>query len=39
MGAGQGEIITSCGSGVTACILGFILERLGNDRWRVYDGS
>lgn len=32
-------IITSCGSGITAAILGLALERAGNDRWSLYDGS
>ncbi|MBE2275560.1 MAG: sulfurtransferase [Rhodobacteraceae bacterium] len=32
-------VIATCGSGVTACILGFMLERLGNRDWRLYDGS
>jgi thiosulfate/3-mercaptopyruvate sulfurtransferase len=32
-------IITSCGSGVTAAILAFALDALGNDRVRLYDGS
>lgn len=35
----EGDIITTCGSGVTACILGFMLETLGKDEWRLYDGS
>ena len=34
-----GKVITTCGSGVTASILGFMIERLGNDQWRLYDGS
>jgi len=34
-----GAIITTCGSGVTACILGFMIEQLGNRTWRLYDGS
>jgi thiosulfate/3-mercaptopyruvate sulfurtransferase len=34
-----GPVITTCGSGVTAAILGFMLERLGNRDWRLYDGS
>ncbi len=33
------DVITTCGSGVTACILGFMIERLGNTNWRLYDGS
>lgn len=32
-------IITSCGSGVTACILALALERLGHAKNAVYDGS
>lgn len=32
-------IITSCGSGVTAAILGLALERMGHDNWSLYDGS
>lgn len=32
-------VVTSCGSGVTACILGLALERLGASNWAVYDGS
>lgn len=35
----SGDVITTCGSGVTASILGFMIERLGNDQWRLYDGS
>ncbi len=34
-----GRVICSCGSGVTACILAFALERAGIDRVAVYDGS
>ena len=33
------DVITTCGSGVTACILGFMIEQLGNPDWRLYDGS
>ena len=33
------DVITTCGSGVTACILGFMLEQLGHEHWRLYDGS
>ncbi|MBL28495.1 MAG: 3-mercaptopyruvate sulfurtransferase [Rhodospirillaceae bacterium] len=33
------EVITTCGSGVTACMLGLALHMVGNDRWTVYDGS
>jgi thiosulfate/3-mercaptopyruvate sulfurtransferase len=32
-------IITSCGSGITASILYFVLESLGFDDLKVYDGS
>lgn len=32
-------IVTSCGSGITACVLAFVLERLGHTRTAVYDGS
>ena len=29
----------TCGSGVTAALLGFMIERLGNKEWKLYDGS
>jgi thiosulfate/3-mercaptopyruvate sulfurtransferase len=32
-------IISTCGSGVTACILALSLHRLGKRNWKVYDGS
>ncbi|MBC7476902.1 MAG: sulfurtransferase [Pseudorhodobacter sp.] len=32
-------IVTTCGSGVTASILGFMLEAIGHADWRLYDGS
>jgi len=32
-------IITTCGSGVTACVLALALERIGMRDWSVYDGS
>ncbi|MZR30912.1 3-mercaptopyruvate sulfurtransferase [Sneathiella litorea] len=32
-------VITSCGSGVTACVLAFGLHLLGHQRVAVYDGS
>ncbi|HWJ75180.1 MAG TPA: sulfurtransferase [Kaistia sp.] len=35
----SGAVITTCGSGVTACILGFMLEEIGHSDWRLYDGS
>ncbi len=31
--------ITTCGSGVTAAILGLALERMGKTDWSLYDGS
>lgn len=31
--------ITSCGSGVTAAVIGFVLHLLGNTQWQLYDGS
>ena len=35
----QKTTISSCGSGVTACVLAFALELLGKKEWVVYDGS
>ncbi|MFI5408761.1 sulfurtransferase [Kaistia sp. UC242_56] len=35
----SGPVITTCGSGVTAAILGFMIERAGNPDWKLYDGS
>jgi len=32
-------VITSCGSGVTACVLSLALERVGHRKHAVYDGS
>ena len=32
-------VITTCGSGVSACILTLAMERLGKHDWSVYDGS
>jgi len=32
-------IITTCGSGVTAAILGLALQRIGKSDWSLYDGS
>jgi thiosulfate/3-mercaptopyruvate sulfurtransferase len=32
-------VITSCGSGMTAAILAFVLDRLGRNDIRLYDGS
>ena len=37
--AGRARFVCSCGSGVTACILAFALERIGLDKVAVYDGS
>ena len=31
--------ISTCGSGVTACILAFALDFIGKNNWRIYDGS
>ncbi len=36
--AGQ-PVITTCGSGVSACILGLALHLTGHEQWAVYDGS
>ena len=33
------NIISTCGSGVTACVLAFALELIGKNNWQVYDGS
>lgn len=35
----SGPVVTTCGSGVTASILGFMLEAIGHSDWRLYDGS
>lgn len=35
----QGDIIATCGSGVTACVLALALYELGNKDVAVYDGS
>lgn len=32
-------VLTSCGSGVTACIAALALDSLGHKDWAVYDGS
>lgn len=37
--ATQGDIIATCGSGVTACVLALALYELGNKDVAVYDGS
>lgn len=36
---GSRPIATTCGSGVSACILGLGMHLMGNDNWSVYDGS
>lgn len=35
----SGQVITTCGSGVTASILGFMLSEIGHGNWTLYDGS
>lgn len=32
-------MVTTCGSGVTACVLAFSANRIGKRDWAVYDGS
>jgi thiosulfate/3-mercaptopyruvate sulfurtransferase len=32
-------VVASCGSGVSACVLGFSLHLLGHPDWAIYDGS
>lgn len=36
---GTRTVATSCGSGVTACILGLGMHLIGRDNWALYDGS
>lgn len=36
---GAQPVATTCGSGITACILGLGLHLIGRDDWAVYDGS
>jgi len=36
---GTHPVTTTCGSGVTACILGLGMHLIGRDDWAVYDGS
>jgi len=38
-GIDERPVITTCGSGVSACILGLGMHLLGNENWSVYDGS
>lgn len=35
----QQPVVTTCGSGVTACVIALALASLGNDQVRIYDGS
>lgn len=35
----QQAVTASCGSGVTACVLGLALSSIGNENWAIYDGS
>ncbi len=35
----KNRIICTCGSGITACTLAFLLHLLGHNNWSVYDGS
>jgi thiosulfate/3-mercaptopyruvate sulfurtransferase len=37
--SGETPVVTSCGSGVTACVLALGLHRLGRREVAVYDGS
>ena len=40
LGANEEQsVITTCGSGITACILGLGLHLTGRNNWTVYDGS
>ena len=36
---GSRTVATTCGSGVTACILGLGMHLIGRDDWALYDGS
>jgi len=36
---GARTVATTCGSGVTACILGLGMHLIGRDNWALYDGS
>ena len=35
----RAPVVASCGSGVSACVLGFGLHLLGHEAWSIYDGS
>lgn len=32
-------VIATCGSGITAAVLAFQLQRIGHTNWKIYDGS
>ncbi|MFT5181915.1 MAG: thiosulfate/3-mercaptopyruvate sulfurtransferase [Alphaproteobacteria bacterium] len=36
---GVQPVVTTCGSGITACILGLGMHLIGRDNWAIYDGS
>ena len=36
---GMQTVVTTCGSGITACILGLGMHLIGRDDWAIYDGS
>lgn len=36
---GVQPVVTTCGSGITACILGLAMHLIGRDDWAIYDGS
>ncbi len=33
------QLVTSCGSGVSACVINFALSELGEENVKLYDGS
>jgi thiosulfate/3-mercaptopyruvate sulfurtransferase len=37
--AADKQLVTSCGSGVSACIINFALAELGRNKGKLYDGS
>ncbi len=39
VGNDESPLILSCGSGVSACVLGLGLSMIGHNGWSVYDGS